>query len=57
MDHVRGAHDVPWVAKSASIEQFVPPPPPVDSSASGLVGFVEGKSFWNFDGRSSVQRY
>ena len=22
---------------------------------SGLVGFVEGKSFWNFDGRSSVQ--
>ena len=25
MDHVWGAHDVPWVAKSASIEQFVPP--------------------------------
>ena len=25
MDHVRGAHDVPWVVKSASIEQFVPP--------------------------------
>ena len=25
MDHVRGAHDVPWVTKSASIEQFVPP--------------------------------
>ena len=25
MEHVRGAHDVPWVAKSASIEQFVPP--------------------------------
>ena len=25
MDHVRGAHDVPWVAKSAGIEQFVPP--------------------------------
>ena len=24
MDHVRGAHDVPWVVKSASIEQFVP---------------------------------
>ena len=27
MDHVRGAHDVPWVVKSASIEQFVPPWP------------------------------
>ena len=25
MDHVRGAHDVPWVVKSASIEQFIPP--------------------------------
>ena len=25
MDHVRGAHDVPLVAKSASIEEFVPP--------------------------------
>ena len=25
MDHVRGAHDVPWVVKWASIEQFVPP--------------------------------
>ena len=25
MDHVRGAHDVPWVVKSASIKQFVPP--------------------------------
>ena len=25
MDHVRGAHDVPWVVKSAIIEQFVPP--------------------------------
>ena len=25
MDHVRGAHDVPWIVKSASIEQFVPP--------------------------------
>ena len=25
MDHVRGAHDVPWDAKSASLEQFVPP--------------------------------
>ena len=25
MDHVRGAHDVPWVVKSASIEQFVLP--------------------------------
>ena len=25
MDHVRGVHDVPWVVKSASIEQFVPP--------------------------------
>ena len=50
MDHVRGVHDVPWVVKSASIE-------PVDSSASGVVRFVEGKSFGNFDGCSSVQRY
>ena len=25
IDHVRGVHDVPWVVKSASIEQFVPP--------------------------------
>ena len=25
MDHVRGANDVPWVVKSASMEQFVPP--------------------------------
>ena len=25
MDHVWGAHNVPWVVKSASIEQFVPP--------------------------------
>ena len=27
MDHIWGAHDVPWVDKSASIEQFVPPFP------------------------------
>ena len=25
MDHVRGAHDVPWEVKSASLEKFVPP--------------------------------
>ena len=25
MDHVRGAHDVPWDVKSASLEQFRPP--------------------------------
>ena len=25
MDHVRGAHDVPWDVKSASLEKFVPP--------------------------------
>ena len=25
MDHLRGAHDVPWAVKSASIEQFIPP--------------------------------
>ena len=25
MDHVRGAHDVPWDAKSASLDKFVPP--------------------------------
>ena len=25
IDHVRGAHDVPWVVKSTSIEQFDPP--------------------------------
>ena len=25
MDHVRGAHDVPWDIKSASLEKFVPP--------------------------------
>ena len=25
MDHVRGAHDVPWDVKSASLEQFLPP--------------------------------
>ena len=25
MDHNSGAHDVPWVVKSANIEQFVPP--------------------------------
>ena len=24
-DHVRGAHDVPWDVKSASLEQFLPP--------------------------------
>ena len=25
MDHVRGAHDVPWDVKSTSLEMFVPP--------------------------------
>ena len=25
MDHVRGAYDVPWDVKSASLEQFFPP--------------------------------
>ena len=24
MDHVRGAHDVPWDVKSTSLETFVP---------------------------------
>ena len=25
MDHIRGAHDVPWEIKSASLEQYLPP--------------------------------
>ena len=25
MDHVRGAHYVPWIVKTANMEQFVPP--------------------------------
>ena len=25
MDHVRGAHDVPWIVNTANMEQFVPP--------------------------------
>ena len=25
MDHLRNAHDVPWISKTASIERFVPP--------------------------------
>ena len=25
MDHIRGAHDVPWDVQSASLEKFVPP--------------------------------
>ena len=25
MDHVQGAHDVPWDVKSTSLEKFVPP--------------------------------
>ena len=25
MDHIRGAHDVPWEIKSASLEHFLPP--------------------------------
>ena len=25
MDHVRGVHDVPWIVKTAAMEQFVPP--------------------------------
>ena len=24
-DHVRGAHDFPWIVKTANMEQFVPP--------------------------------
>ena len=28
MDNVWGVHDVPWDVKSASLETFVPPPPP-----------------------------
>ena len=37
MDHVRGAHNVPWIMKMANMEQFVPP-----WTVRGLVGFVEG---------------
>ena len=48
MDHVRGAHDVPWVSQYRTVCS------PMDSLASGLVGFVEGRSFRNFNGRSSV---
>ena len=25
MDHLRGAHDVPWIAKTANMEKFIPP--------------------------------
>ena len=25
MDHVRGVHDIPWIVKTANLEQFVPP--------------------------------
>ena len=45
---------MPWDVKSASLEQFVPP---VDSPAQGVVGFVDGQSFRDFDGRSPFQRY
>ena len=49
MDHVRGAHDVPWIVKTANLEQFVPP------WTASVVGFVEGGSLRDIDGRFVVQ--
>ena len=49
MDHVRGAHGVPWDVKSTSLEKFVPPTPPMDSSAPGVDGIAGGKSFRDID--------
>ena len=47
MDHVRGAHDVPWDVKSTSLEKFVPRY--VDSSAPGVDRVAVGKSFRDID--------
>ena len=50
MDHLRGggggAHDVPWIVKTANMEQFVPP---VDCSSTGVDGFVEGGTLGDLD--------
>ena len=48
MDHVRGAHDVPWDVKSASLEQFLPP-------WSGVVGFPETAELGCLDRHIGVQ--
>ena len=53
IDHVQGAHDVPWDVKSASMEQSVLP-----WTVQHQVWLDSLKaSFRNFDGRSYVQQY
>ena len=47
MDHVRGAHDVPWEVKSRSLYR-------VDGSASSLGGLSQTLSFGGIYGRISV---
>ena len=46
MDHVRGAHDVPWDVKSTSLQKFIPP---WTVSAPGVDGVAVGKSFRDID--------
>ena len=46
MNHVRGAHDVPWSVKTANMEQFFSA---VDCSSTGVVGFVEGETLGDLD--------
>ena len=52
MDHVRGAHDVPWDVKSASLDVKSAA---VDSSTPGVVGFLETAALGNLDGHFAVQ--
>ena len=51
MDHVRGTHDVPWIVKTANMEQFVYA---VDCSSTDVVGFIEGGTFGDLDRHSAV---
>ena len=45
MDHVRGAHDVPWDIKSANLEKFVPP---WTVQRQSLDGFSQALSFGGY---------
>ena len=47
MDHLRGAHNVPWEVKSACLEKFLPP-------WTVVVGFFVCSALRDLDGCATV---
>ena len=55
LEHVRSGHDAPWVSKTASIERYAPPPPPVDGPSPAMDRVITDRALGHINGYAPVQ--